>query len=82
MTKTGEPLAWSAVNADISKLKQADLAVEELKDFYATVLNKVVTGVWVGNSQHQIIFANDGLAHMVGVSLSELLHKQVLADFF
>ena len=68
-------------NADISKLKQADLAVEELKDFYATVLNKVVTGVWVGNSQHQIIFANDGLAHMVGVSLSELLHKQVLADF-
>jgi diguanylate cyclase (GGDEF)-like protein/PAS domain S-box-containing protein len=68
-------------NADISKLKQADLAVEQLKDFYATVLNKVVTGVWVCNDQHQIIFANDGLAHMVGMSVVELQHKQVLTDF-
>lgn len=68
-------------NADISKLKQADVAVEQLKDFYATVLNKVVTGVWVGDNQHRIIFANDGLAHMVGVSVAELMHKNVLLDF-
>lgn len=68
-------------NSDISKLKQADVAVEQLKDFYATVLNKVVTGVWVGDSEHQIIFANDGLAHMVGMSVPDLMHKNVLADF-
>ncbi len=68
-------------NADISKLKEADVAVEQLKDFYATVLNKVVTGVWVGNRQHQIIYANDGLAHMVGLSVAELMAKQILQDF-
>lgn len=68
-------------NADISKLKQADLQVEQLKDFYATVLNKVVTGVWVGDRSHRIIFANEGLAHMVGMSVTDLLHKNVLVDF-
>ena len=49
-------------NTDISALKQADSAVSQLKDFYATVLSKVVTGVWVCDIRHRLVYVNLGLS--------------------
>lgn len=68
-------------NADISALKQADLAVSQLKDFYATVLSKVVTGVWVGDARHQLIYVNLGLSRLMSMPEAELLEKNILTDF-
>ena len=68
-------------NTDISALKQADLAVSQLKDFYATVLSKVVTGVWVGDARHRLIYVNQGLSRLMSMAESDLLNKQILTDF-
>lgn len=68
-------------NADISRLKQADLAVADLKDFYATILSKVVTGVWVCDAAHQLIYINDGLSHLLQAEPSQLLGRHLLNDF-
>jgi len=68
-------------NADISALKQADLAVSQLKDFYATILSKVVTGVWVGDAAHRLIYVNQGLVRLMSMAESDLLHKNILNDF-
>lgn len=68
-------------NMDISALKQADLEVSRLKDFYESVLSRVVTGVWVGDRQHRLIYVNQGICRLMSMSEAELLHKQVLSDF-
>ncbi len=68
-------------NTDISALKQADLAVTELKDFYATVLSKVVTGVWVADSQHKLRYVNQGLCRLMQLSDKDLLGRHLLTDF-
>lgn len=68
-------------NADISRLKQADLAVADLRDFYATILSKVVTGVWVGDASHKVIYANSGLCHLLQQSQDYLLGRHLLNDF-
>ncbi len=68
-------------NTDISALKQADLAVSQLKDFYATVLSKVVTGVWVGDARHRLIYVNQGLSRLMSMAETDLLNKQILTDF-
>lgn len=68
-------------NTDISALKQADLAVNQLKDFYATVLSKVVTGVWVSNASHQLIYVNDGLSRLMSLPIADLLNRNILSDF-
>lgn len=68
-------------NTDISALKQADLEVSRLKDFYESVLSRVVTGVWVGDSQHRLIYVNQGICHLMSMQQAELLSKQVLSDF-
>lgn len=68
-------------NTDISALKQADLEVSRLKDFYESVLSRVVTGVWVGDSQHRLIYVNQGICHLMSMRETELLSKQVLSDF-
>lgn len=68
-------------NTDISALKQADLAVSQMKDFYATVLSKVVTGVWVGDVAHRLIYTNQGLVRLMAMSEADLLHKHILNDF-
>ena len=68
-------------NMDISALKQADLEVNRLKDFYELVLSRVVTGVWVGDSQHRLIYVNQGICRLMSMSEADLLHKQVLNEF-
>jgi len=68
-------------NTDISALKQADLAVSQLKDFYATVLSKVVTGVWVGDASHRLIYLNLGLSRLMSVPEADLLNKNILTEF-
>lgn len=68
-------------NTDISALKLADLEVSRLKDFYESVLSRVVTGVWVGDSQHRLIYVNQGICHLLSMTEANLLGKQVLSDF-
>lgn len=77
----GRALRLVGSNADISRLKQADLAVADLKDFYATVLSKVVTGVWVCDASHQLIYVNSGLSHLLQLDHAQLIGRHLLNDF-
>lgn len=78
---TGRAVRMVGSLADITRLKQADLEVAQLKDFYATILSKVVTGVWVSNAEHVLIYVNQGLADALEAPQHELLGRHLLRHF-
>jgi len=75
------PVRLVGCHSDITDLKNADLEVSRLRDFYATILAKVVTGVWVADPEHRIIYCNPALVHLAGLPESTLLGKHILNDF-
>ncbi|MDD4280864.1 MAG: PAS domain S-box protein [Candidatus Methanofastidiosa archaeon] len=73
---------------DLTGVKLAQHRMEEVTAFYLSILDSIVTGVWVSNTHGRILYANKAMSRisglkneeLVGVSLSEF-PASVTAEF-
>lgn len=66
---------------DITAQKKSEKKVNETKSFYEKILETVEDGIWVANNQDVIIYTNRGMAKIAGVSIDNIVGKNVLTDF-
>ena len=51
------------------------------KNFYETILENFKDGIWVTSPQDVIIYANNGMAGIAGITKSKIIGLNVLRDF-
>lgn len=73
------------INIEIALYKhKIENELKESKEFYESVLEGIVTSVWVTDKNDVIIYANKGMAKVIGISPSQIVGINVLnfQEFF
>ncbi|MBF0203743.1 MAG: response regulator [Desulfamplus sp.] len=73
-----ELLARVRTHLEIHKLRNA---LKESKEFYQKILDNINNGVWVSNKEDVIIYANQGMGKIVGISPCKIENVNVLTGF-
>ncbi|MBY8985429.1 MAG: PAS domain S-box protein [Candidatus Lokiarchaeota archaeon] len=55
--------------------------LEETEEFYKTILNGVINGIWVTNRDDIIFFTNKGMENIAGIPADKIVGANVLKDF-
>ena len=55
--------------------------VLENKDFYQSILDGIINGVWVTNADDIIFYANKGMENIAGIPANQIVGAHVLKDF-
>ncbi|GAH10055.1 unnamed protein product, partial [marine sediment metagenome] len=55
--------------------------IAELNDFYKSILNATINGVWVTDKDEVIVYTNKGMEKIAGISSDHIIGVQVLKDF-
>ncbi len=53
----------------------------ENKEFYASILNSIVNGIWVSDKADVILYANEKMGEIAGIPVEEIVGARVLFDF-
>ena len=61
--------------------EQAQNELHRLQEFYVTILENIVDGVWVTDKNDHIYYANRGMEIIAGLSSQQITGIQVLLDF-
>jgi PAS domain S-box-containing protein len=70
------------MNIEIALYKhKMEMQVKESKEFYESVLEGIVNGVWVTDKNDMIRYANKGAMAFIGKSLAQVIGALVLMDF-
>ena len=57
---------------DITKRKEAEKKIKELKGFYQLILDGLETGIWVTDKNDVIYYTNKGMTTTAGISPKEI----------
>ena len=68
-------------NQMITGMKQAQNALQLQKDFYANILDNIVTGVLVTDTDDVISYANQGMSNIAGIPIHQIVDVRILIDF-
>ena len=55
--------------------------VLEIKDFYKSILDNIISGVWVTNADDMIYYTNKGMENIAGIPAKQIVGSYVLKDF-
>ncbi len=55
--------------------------VLEIEDFYKSILNSIINGVWVTNADDVIYYANKGIENIAGILAKQIVGSHILKDF-
>jgi len=66
---------------DITRQKESETNLTELKEFYLSILEKVEDGIWVTDNNDELIFFNPGMEKIAGIKTDEVLGFNVIRDF-
>ncbi len=55
--------------------------VLEIKDFYKSILDNIIDGVWVTNADDIIYYTNKGMENIAGIPAKQIVGSHVLKDF-
>jgi len=55
--------------------------VLEIEDFYKSILDNIIDGVWVTNADDIIYYTNKGMENIAGIPAKQIVGSQVLKDF-
>ncbi|MHC4534374.1 MAG: PAS domain S-box protein [Planctomycetota bacterium] len=69
------------IATNITDSKQAENKLRETKDFYESILEGIINGVWVSNRDDVIHYTNKGMEIISGVSSEQMRDCHVLDDF-
>ncbi|HEY0754906.1 MAG TPA: PAS domain S-box protein [Ktedonobacteraceae bacterium] len=72
-----EPVAILEINRDITERKQRE---KENQEQYSAIISMANEGIWLIDSQEQILFANERMGQMLGYTVQELV-GHVVAEF-
>jgi len=53
----------------------------ENREFYANILNSIVSGVWVSDKDDVIYYANERMGEIAGIPVEKIVGARVLIDF-
>ncbi len=67
---------------DITERRQAEEEIIALKELYESVLEGIVTGVWVTDKNDVILYANKGAGDVVGINLVDVRVLKDFSEFF
>ncbi|MCK7575399.1 MAG: PAS domain S-box protein [Chromatiales bacterium] len=63
------------------ELAESEDRGREQRAFYERILERVQEGIWVGDAEHRIVYANPAMARIAGVPIDHLLERWVLEEF-
>jgi PAS domain S-box-containing protein len=66
---------------DITKQKESEEVLLELKEFYQNILENVEDGIWVTDSEDKMVFLNPAMEKISGVKSSDTIGLKVTTDF-
>ena len=55
--------------------------ISEIKDFYQSILDGIMSGVWVTNDEDIIFYTNNGMEKIAGIPAEKIIGARVLLDF-
>jgi PAS domain S-box-containing protein len=67
--------------SDLSERKRAEQEIVRLKNFYETILESIIDGVWVTDRNDVIYYANKGMGKIAGLSPQKIAGANLLKDF-
>ena len=67
---------------DITERRQAEEEIIALEEFYESVLEGIVTGVWVTDKNDVILFANKGAGDAMGINPVDVRVLKDFSEFF
>ena len=70
-----------AAARDVTERREMENEIRRLKDFYESILESIVTGVWVTGKDDVIHYANAGMAAIAGIPADQVCGARVLEDF-
>ena len=74
----GKPLMISGTNIDITRRKEAELALKQREQYLSTILQTTVDGFCVVDNDGNIVEANDSYCKMIGFSKEEAVGLNVI----
>jgi PAS domain S-box-containing protein len=66
---------------DITEKKKAEYELITLKEFYKSILDGIINGVWVSDQNDTIFYSNKGMEKIAGMSSEQINGAKVLLDF-
>jgi len=66
---------------EVAERLQAEAEISTLKDFYESIVESTVTGVWVADASDVIQYANRGMEAIAGIPVQRIIGARVLEDF-
>jgi PAS domain S-box-containing protein len=72
--------SWS-LRREIKRRKQTNAEIKNIKDFYETILESILTGVWVSDKDDVIFYANQEMGVIAGIPTEQMVGARVLIDF-
>jgi len=66
---------------DVTKQKESEEELLELKEFYQNILENVEDGIWVTDSEDKMIFFNPAMEKISGVKSTDTIGLGVTTDF-
>jgi len=77
----GRPRGYILQIFDITERKWVEKKLLAIGEFYHSILEKIVDGVWVTDKNDTIHYANKGMTSISGLSIEKLIGKNILKDF-
>ncbi|MFQ5887383.1 MAG: DUF835 domain-containing protein [Candidatus Hydrothermarchaeales archaeon] len=65
----------------IAERKRAEEELQSIKEFYQSILESIIEGVWVTDKDDKIYYANRGMGIIAGIPLEQIMGASVLKDF-
>ena len=66
---------------DITREKEIEKEILELRDFYHRILSSVQDGIWVTNKNDRMIYINPAMERIAGIDAQQVLGLSVIEDF-
>ena len=78
---SGYVKSYMGIVLDITERKQADQRLQQLKDFYETITESIISGVWVSDPDDTMTYMNRGMSVIAGIPPEQAIGKNILTGF-
>ncbi len=78
--RAGRVTGFRGIDRDVTERERAARENQRLREFFESIAENIMTGVWVANRDDVIFYANRGMGAIAGVPTHRLVNLRVLAD--